>query len=79
MLEKFISLLAKDWRIGIIAVLIFAIWQLFGLYNSDKVMDIEEKKNCEIEKKELQKKLDSANSTILSIYQLNALKNDTSR
>ena len=77
MIEKFISLLAKDWRIGIIAVLIFAIWQLFGLYNSDKVMDIEEKKNCEIEKKELQKKLDSANNAILSIYQLKSMKNDT--
>jgi hypothetical protein len=77
MIEKFISLLAKDWRIGIIAVLIFAIWQLFGLYNSDKVMDIEEKKNCEVEKRELQKKLDSANNAILSIYQLKSIKNDT--
>jgi hypothetical protein len=77
MIEKFISLLAKDWRIGIIAVLIIAIWQLFALYDKDKVMDIEEKKNCESEKKELQKKLDSANSTILSIYQLKSLKNDT--
>jgi|688.fasta_scaffold949371_1 hypothetical protein len=77
MIEKFISLLAKDWRIGIIAVLIFAIWQLFGLYNSDKVMDIEEKKNCEVEKRELQKKLDSANNAILSIYQLKSMKNDT--
>jgi hypothetical protein len=77
MIEKFISLLAKDWRIGIIAVLIFAIWQLFGLYNNDKVMDIEEKKNCEVEKRELQKKLDSANNAILSIYQLKSMKNDT--
>lgn len=77
MIEKFINLLAKDWRIGIIAVLIFAIYQLFNLYNYDKISESEQRRQCEIEKKELQKKLDSANTTILQIYQLKSIKNDT--
>lgn len=77
MIEKIVSLLARDWRIGIIAVLLFAIYQLFGYYNADKLSETERNKQCESEKKEIQKKLDSANLTILQIYQLNALKNDT--
>lgn len=77
MLDTLISIIKKDYKMAMLIITMYALYELSSYMKTFIDKNNQKLDGCEEEKKEMQKKLDSANTTILHIYQLKSIKNDT--